>query len=168
MKVEKNMVVSVSYELRVNGKDGEIADLAYEESPLNFIYGLGLMLPKFEVNLQNLVIGDTFDFMLTHEEGYGKRNEEFMSDIPKNAFEQNGKIEAGLLEIGNFIPMQDEKGNHFEGKVVSVNDDVVKLDFNHPLAGEDLYFSGKILNIREATQQEIDHGHVHSHDHNHH
>jgi FKBP-type peptidyl-prolyl cis-trans isomerase SlyD len=167
MKVEQNKVISVSYELRINGKEGEIADLAYEESPLNFIYGIGLMLPKFEANLKDLKAGDNFEFMLTHEEGYGSRNEDYLSDVPKHLFEQNGKIESGLLEIGNFIPMQDDKGNHFVGKVVSVNDEVVRLDFNHPLAGENLFFSGKIVGIREATQQELEHGHVHGHGHDH-
>jgi len=167
MKVEKNKVVSLSYELRIKGNDGEIVDLAYDESPLNFIYGVGMMLPKFEENLANMTADSTFDFMLTSEEGYGSRNEENVSDIPKNVFEQNGKIDKGLLEIGNIIPLQDDKGNHFNGKVVTVTDDIVKLDFNHPLADEDLYFTGKILSIREATQQELDHGHIHDHGHDH-
>ena len=167
MKVEKNKVVSVSYELRTKGKEGEVVDLAYEESPLNFIYGNGMMLPKFEENLANLTVNKTFDFMLTSEEGYGSRNEENVSDVPKNVFEQNGKIEAGILDIGNVIPLQDDKGNHFNGKVVSVTDESVKLDFNHPLANEDLYFTGKVISIREATQQELEHGHVHAHGHDH-
>ena len=167
MKAEKNKVVSVSYELRTKGKDGEVVDMAYEESPLNFIYGTGMMLPKFEENLANLTVESTFDFRLTSEEGYGSRNEENVSDIPKNVFEQNGKIEAAILDIGNVIPLQDDKGNHFNGKVVSVTDEVVKLDFNHPLADEDLYFTGKVISVREATQQELEHGHVHEDDHDH-
>ncbi len=166
MKAEKNKVVSVSYELRTNGKDGEVVDMAYEESPLNFIFGNGMMLPKFEENLANLTVESTFDFKLTGEEGYGSRNEENVSDVPKNVFEQNGKIEAGILDIGNVIPLQDDKGNHFNGQVVSVTDEVVKLDFNHPLADEDLYFTGKVISVREATQQELEHGHVHENDHN--
>ena len=166
MKVEKNKVVSVSYELRTKENDEDIVDLAYEENPLNFIYGTGMMLPKFEENLADLTADSTFDFMLTSEEGYGSRNEDNMSEIPKNVFEQNGKIEAGLLDIDNIIPLQDDKGNHFNGKVVSVTDDVIKLDFNHPLADEDLYFTGKVISVREATQQELEHGHVHENDHN--
>ena len=167
MKIEEKKVVSVSYELRIKGKEGDIVDLAYEDSPLNFIYGIGMMLPKFEENLAELKVNDTFDFMLTSEEGYGKRNEENMSDVPKNIFEQNGKIEDGLLDIGNVIPLQDENGNHFTGTVVSVTDESVKLDFNHPLADEDLYFTGKVIEIRDATQQELEHGHVHHHGHDH-
>jgi FKBP-type peptidyl-prolyl cis-trans isomerase SlyD len=107
--------------------------------------------------------------MLTSDEAYGDRNEENVAEIPMNAFEVDGKIEEGLLEIGNFIPLRDEAGNHYNGKVVSVSDTAVKLDFNHPLAGETLFFSGAILSIREATSQELEHGHVHhdGHDHDH-
>ena len=167
MKIEKNKVVAVSYELKISEKGEEIIDLAYEESPLEFIFGSGMMLQKFEENLSGLLKDDTFDFMLTGEEGYGSRNEDNMSEIPKNVFEQNGKIEAGILDIGNVIPLQDDKGNHFNGQVVSVAEEVVKLDFNHPLADEDLYFTGKIISVREATQQELENGHVHSNDQDH-
>jgi FKBP-type peptidyl-prolyl cis-trans isomerase SlyD len=167
MVIEKNKVVSVSYELRIKGKDGEVVDLAYEESPLQFIYGIGMMLPKFEENLAELKVDDTFDFMLTSEEGYGTRNEDHVSDVPKNLFEQNGVIQDGLLDIGNIIPLQDQNGNHFNGKVVSVTDELVHLDFNHPLADEDLWFTGKIIEVREATEQELEHGHVHHHGHDH-
>ncbi len=167
MKAEKNNVVSLTYELRIDGKEGEVIDAANENQPLNFIYGSGMMLPKFEENLANLSAEDTFDFKLTAEEGYGIRNEENVADVPINVFQQDGKTEEDLLKIGNIIPLQDNKGNRFNGKVISLSDDSVKLDFNHPLAGESLFFTGKILSVREATKQEIEHGHVHSHGHDH-
>jgi len=167
MKVENNKVIAVSYELRTEENSDNIIDLAYEDQPLEFIFGKKMMLQKFEDNLENLLKGDTFKFKLTSEEGYGTYNKENISEIPLNVFEQNGKIEEKLLEIGNIIPLQDEKGNHFNGKVLSVDDNNVKLDFNHPLADKDLYFSGKIIDVREATPQELEHGHVHSHGHDH-
>ena len=167
MKAEKNNVVSLTYELRITGKDGEVIDAADLNSPLDFIYGAGMMLAKFEENLFELKADDTFDFMLTPEEGYGLRNEENVSDIPMNVFEQDGKVQDGLLTVGNVIPLQDQNGNRFNGQVVSVDKETVKLDFNHPLAGENLYFTGKILSIREATAQELEHGHVHTHGHDH-
>lgn len=167
MKIEKNKVVAVSYELRLEENSDEIIDLAYDDKPLEFIYGSGMMLQKFEDNLGSLLKGDTFKFKLTSEEGYGKRVEENVSDIPVDVFMQNGKIEEKLLTIGNIIPLQDDKGNHYNGQVVSVDEKTVKLDFNHPLADKDLYFSGKIVDVREATQQELEHGHVHSDGHNH-
>ncbi len=167
MKAEKNNVVSLTYELRIDGKEGEVIDAANEEQPLDFIYGSGMMLPKFEENLANLSADDTFDFMLTAEEGYGIRNEENIADVPMNVFEQDGKVEEGLLAVGNVIPLQDNEGNRFNGQVVSLTKDTVKLDFNHPLAGENLFFTGKILSVREATKQELEHGHVHTHGHDH-
>ncbi len=167
MKAEKNNVISLTYELKITGKDGEVIDAANENQPLDFIYGSGMMLPKFEENLANLSAEDTFEFMLTAEEGYGLRNEENIADVPMNVFMQDGKIEDGLLAVGNVIPLQDNEGNRFNGQVISLTDDTVKLDFNHPLAGENLYFTGKILSVREATKQELEHGHVHTHGHNH-
>ncbi len=167
MKVEKNKVISVSYELRLEENGTEIIDAAQENSPLEFIFGNGMMLQKFEDNLENLSKNDTFKFKLTSEEGYGKRNEENVSDIPLNVFEQNGKIDEKLLAVGNVIPLQDDKGNHYNGKVISIDDKIVKLDFNHPLADKDLYFTGKIVGVREVTPQELEHGHVHSHGHDH-
>jgi len=167
MKVEKNKVVALSYELRLEENSNEIIDAAQEDSPLGFIFGSGMMLQKFEDNLKNLSVGESFKFKLTAEEGYGVRNEENISDIPLNVFEQNGKVDEKLLAIGNVIPLQDDKGNHYNGKVVLVDDKIVRLDFNHALADKELHFSGKILEVREATAQELEHGHVHSHGHDH-
>lgn len=167
MIAEKNKVVSMCYELRLNGKDGDVVEVVEESNPFNFIFGNGHLLEKFEENISGLKANDTFEFMLTSNEAYGQRNEENITDIPMNAFEVDGKIEEGLLEIGNYIPLRDEAGNHYNGKVVSVSESAVKLDFNHPLAGEDLYFTGSILSIREATPQELEHGHVHQDGHDH-
>lgn len=167
MKIEKSKVVSVSYELRTEENSDNIIDLAYEDQPLVFIFGSGMMLQKFEDNLENLSKGDEFKFKITSADGYGAYNKENVSDIPLNVFEQNGKIDEKLLAVGNTIPLQDENGNHFNGKVISSDENTVKLDFNHPLADKDLYFSGKVVEVREATPQELEHGHVHSHGHDH-
>jgi FKBP-type peptidyl-prolyl cis-trans isomerase SlyD len=167
MKIEKNKVVAVSYELRISENSEEIVDVAYDDDPLEFIFGSGMMLQKFEDNLEGLSKGDTFELKLSIDEGYGDRNEDFISEIPKEIFEQNGKIEDGLLDVGNIISMQDEDGNHVNGQVIESDNQMIKMDFNHPLAGEELYFSGKILNVRVATKQETEHGHVHSHGHDH-
>lgn len=158
---DKNKVVSVRYELRLNGKDGEVVESVNESKPFTFIYGTGFMLEKFEEKLNGMSDTETFEFTLSSDDAYGQRNEENMAEIPMSAFEANGKVEEGLLSIGNYIPLRDEAGNHYNGKVLTVGDDIVKLDFNHPLAGENLYFTGAILSIREATEQELEHGHIH-------
>lgn len=94
--------------------------------------------------------------------------EEAIIDLEKSIFEVNGVIDQKLLEIGNTITMQDQHGNPLDGIVVEVGSDTVKMDFNHPLAGESLHFSGEILEVRDATAEEIAHGHVHGpHGHHH-
>ena len=166
---EKNKVLSVKYELRLKAKDGELVEAVDETKPFTFIYGTGFMLEKFEEKLKGMSDNENFEFVLTSDEAYGQRNEENMAEIPMSAFEANGKVEEGLLAIGNFIPLRDEAGNHYNGKVLSVGDDIVKLDFNHPLAGEDLYFTGSVFEVRDASAEELEHGHVHGPEgHNHH
>ncbi len=158
---DKNKVVSVWYELRLNSKDGDIVESVDKTKPFTFIYGTGYMLEKFEEKLKGMTESEAFDFVLTSDEAYGQRNEENMAEIPMSVFEASGKMEEGLLNIGNYIPLRDEAGNHYNGKVLSVKEDVVKLDFNHPLAGEDLYFAGAIVTVREASDEELAHGHLH-------
>jgi len=163
MLVEKDRVVSVSYELRTKGFDGEIIETVSKESPLVFITGAGRMLQKFEENLNGSKMGDTFKFMLTSQDAYGEFSEESIVELPIDAFKVNGVLREDLLVVDNIIPMQDQHGNQFHGKVIEVGDVAVNIDFNHPMAGEDLYFTGEVVNIREASQEELSHGHIHQH-----
>ena len=161
MIVSKEKVVSLIYELRLDNSDGEVIETLTPESPLTFLYGSGGLLPKFEENLSGLKAGDQFDFMLKSHEAYGEVKNEAIVDIPKTAFEIKGKIDETMLTIGNKIPMQDASGNKLTGSVLKVSDDAVTMDFNHPLAGSDLFFKGEIREIREATDEELYHGHAH-------
>ena len=161
MIVEQNKVVELTYELRVNGKNGEIIEKVEKESPLTFIFGRGNLLPDFESNISGLNVGDTFNFKLDPEKAYGNISEEAIADLPKNLFEIDGKIDDNILKVGNNVPMQDNSGNRLNGLVMEIGDDIVKMDFNHPLAGDTLYFSGTVATIRDATKEELDHGHVH-------
>ncbi|MDX5444134.1 MAG: peptidylprolyl isomerase, partial [Hymenobacteraceae bacterium] len=88
--------------------------------------------------------------------------------LPKHIFEVDGEINDEMLQPGNFIPMADQEGNQLQGQVVEVTDEAVIMDFNHPLAGKDMFFKGKVEKVREATQEEIDHGHVHGEGGHHH
>jgi FKBP-type peptidyl-prolyl cis-trans isomerase SlyD len=164
MNVEKNKVVGLSYVLKVNG---ETVEEVGTDSPLIFLYGVGNLLPQFEQNLDGLEINDDFDFELVAEDAYGPVNEEAIVDVPLKAFEVNGEIDNSLLKEGNQVPMLDQSGNRLNGKIVSFDENYVTMDFNHPLAGSDLHFNGTIVEIREATDEELEHGHVHSHDHCH-
>ncbi len=162
MKIEKLKVVSVTYDLRTDGFEGQIIESATEENPLKFIFGIDMMLPAFEAQLEGLEQGDTFQFKLAADDAYGQPNAENILDIPIDAFnDENGKRQEELLKVGNVIPMQDNEGNQFYGEITEIGENSVKMDFNHPMAGKDLYFIGKVIEVRDATPEELDHGHVH-------
>ncbi len=90
------------------------------------------------------------------EDGYGEYNNDMIIELGKDVFKVEDKIDEEMLKIGNIVPMQNDQGRQLNGKIISVSDDKVKMDFNHPLAGEDLYFEGVILEIREATKEELE------------
>lgn len=155
MKIEKNRVVAVSYELEVEGKT---ADRAGSDSPLEYIHGTGMLLPKFESELEGKQEGDKFEFTLSPEEGYGNYDDAYLVDVPKSAFEIDGKVREDLLVTGYTIPMFNSEGQVVQGLVVEVGDDSVKMDFNHPMAGKTLHFTGKVEAVREASEKELREG----------
>ena len=155
MTIQDEKVVSLTYTLLV---DGEVKDQATEENPLEFIYGLGYLLPKFEEYLKGKKVGDTFAFDLSPEEGYGVYDAQALVDLPKHIFEVDGKLQEHLLFEGSVIPMMNQAGGVIPGKVVEVGDEHVKMDFNHELAGKDLHFNGTVIGIRDATEKELTEG----------
>ncbi|WCT10896.1 FKBP-type peptidyl-prolyl cis-trans isomerase [Mucilaginibacter jinjuensis] len=160
MKIEPQHVVSLTYNLYVD-QDGteNLVEKTTEEQPLTFLFGAGQMLPRFEENLSTLSTGDAFDFRLPAADAYGEYDEEAVANLPKEMF-------AGqdLPEVGNILPLQDNQGNRFQGQVVSVVEDAVIVDLNHPMAGQELHFTGNIINVRPATPEELSHGHAHGAD----
>ena len=166
MIIDTKKVVSLKYELRVNAENGELVEKVDNDKPLQFIYGIGSMLEKFESNISGLKEGDTFNFKLSSGDAYGNVNDEMIVDVSKEIFKIDGKIDESILVVDKVIPMRDQQGNQLNGKVVEIKDEQVKLDFNHPLAGDDLYFTGEVLDIRDASEKELSHGHIHddSHD----
>jgi FKBP-type peptidyl-prolyl cis-trans isomerase SlyD len=167
MVISKNKVVSIAYELRLNSKDGEIVETVTGNAPLTFLFGTGNLLPKFEDHLAGLKSGDDFDFHLPSEDAYGNVDPNSVLNIPLKSFEVDGKVDYELVKIGNTIPMQDSEGHRLNGIVKAVESDSVTMDFNHPLAGSGLFFKGVVTEIRPATEEELNHGHVHNHGHSH-
>ena len=151
-------VISLIYELHINGEMIEKTDAG---KPFSFLAGASNVLPKFEENLINLKQDETFDFNLAVDEAYGQVKQEAIVNVPRSAFEAEGQSSEKLLVVGQNIPMQDTDGNRLNGIVTEVEKEFVKMDFNHPLAGNDLHFKGTIIDIREATEDEIQHGHIH-------
>lgn len=154
MKIGENekTFVALSYELKV---DGEVVETVTAESPLQFVYGAGFLLPKFEAHLTGLSAGDEFAFRLDTEDAYGPVISDAVVELPKEVFMVDGKIEEGLLEKGNQLPMSDNQGNRLVGVVKEVKDDVVVMDFNHPMAGKTLDFKGTVVTVREATPEDL-------------
>jgi FKBP-type peptidyl-prolyl cis-trans isomerase SlyD len=163
MKVEKNSVVALIYSLRIPDTDGEtdVVEVVTEEDPMYFIQGISGLPEGFENQIQGLSAGDTFEFVVAPEEGYGEFDEEAIVELPKAVFQMEDVDQDELLQIGNIIPMTNEDGERMHGQVVEIKDDLVVMNFNHPLAGKEMHFSGQILSVRPATAEEISHGHVH-------
>jgi FKBP-type peptidyl-prolyl cis-trans isomerase SlyD len=161
MTIKPNTVVSLTYELHTTNAEGQqvFVEKADEQNALVFMYGTGMMLPKFEEHLAGLNAGDEYSFELTAEDGYGTIDPGAFADLPKEMFK-----EVDLPAVGDIIPLQDNEGNHFRAGVTGVHDDSISVDLNHPMAGKNLIFSGKILTVREATQEELAHGHAHGAD----
>lgn len=168
MKIAKNTVVSMTYTLTEVDENGTMIQEVEKDKPFVFLYGSGFLLPKFEENIMGLEAGANYSFPLASDAAYGPNREDALLELDKKIFEIDGKIDENILFVGNDIPMQNNDGQTVMGKVMEISDDKVKMDFNHPLAGIDLFFKGEIINVREATAEEIEHGHVHDpegHDH---
>ncbi len=155
MAITKNKMVSLTYDLRVEGVEGELIEQATAERPLTFVYGAGVMLPKFEELLEGLEQGKSFEINLACADAYGEVDENAIVELPKNIFIIDGKFDDDIVTVGNTVPMMSTSGQRMDGLVLDVSDEIVKMDFNHPLAGEDLFFKGEILEVRDATDEEI-------------
>lgn len=148
--------IAVTYKLYTN-EDGtkEMEEEAPAENPFRFISGFGTTIPGFEANIEKLNPGDTFDFVLTKDEAYGDYYEERVINLSKEIFSINGKFDSEHIYVDAIVPLQNEDGNRFMGHVLSISDDKVEIDLNHPLAGKELNFVGSVIESREATNQEI-------------
>ncbi|MDO5664277.1 MAG: FKBP-type peptidyl-prolyl cis-trans isomerase [Bacteroidia bacterium] len=156
MKISDSKYVTLTYDLNVGeGEERELMEQATTEKPLEFIFGTNSMLKAFEDNIYGLTEGDKFKFTLNPKEAYGDFDDSRIIDLPKNIFEVDGKIDTEMLFEGNTLPMMDSDGNRLMGSVVSITDDTVTMDFNHPLAGETMHFEGTVQGVRDASPEEI-------------
>ena len=161
MTISENKIVSIIYQLRKNDAAGEIVEELTIENPLTFLYGSGNLLPKFEEHLVGLQKGDPFQFLLESHEAYGEMNENAIVDVPLDVFRVEGEIDNDLLRQGNTVPMLDNEGRRLNGIVKEIGEETVKMDFNHPMAGSVLFFKGEVASIRDASSEEMEHGHLH-------
>ncbi len=159
MIISEKAMVKVTYDLYVDaeqeGGQEELMERAPEEAPLAFCFGIGMMLPVFEANLAGKNVGDTFDFRIPCDDAYGEYEDSYVMDLDRAMFEQNGKLDEKMVFVGNVVPLMDNEGNRMNAQVVEITDKTVTVDLNHPLAGENLHFVGTVLEVREATEQEL-------------
>ena len=163
MQITNEKVVTLSYELTVTDAEGqkELIETVEQNDPMAFIQGMSGLPEAFEENIEGLSEGDTFEFTIPSEEGYGEFDPTAIVELPKEIFQVDGEFVEEMLEVGNYLPMTDDTGNQLNGKIISVENDMVKMDFNHPLVDKEMYFKGTIIGVRDATQTELEHGHVH-------
>ncbi len=161
MALEKNNVVTLKYVLHTNDENGEkvFVEETSAENPMTFLYGVGMMIPKFEQEIQNLNIGETTSFTIEPSEGYGERDPQAVTQLPVDMFQGQE-----LPPVGAVLPLSDNQGNNFQALVVEVTPEAVVVDLNHPMAGRPLHFDVEILNTRPATEEELAHGHAHGAD----
>jgi FKBP-type peptidyl-prolyl cis-trans isomerase SlyD len=156
MKIEKNKHVSLIYELRAGSSDGNVIEALEETNPMTFVYGTGRLLPHFEEKLLSLQKGDNFTFGLESAQAYGEKSEDMIINVPISVFETDGKIDENICQVGNEVPMMDNEGNRINCIVNEITDTYIRMDFNHPMAGTNLYFTGKVIDVRDATPEEIE------------
>jgi len=153
-------VITLHYNLFKDNAEGDQIESSKGKEPLVFLTGQGAMIPDFEQNVMNLSNGDAFSFSIIAENAYGISTTEAIIDLEKTIFEKEGKLMEEIV-VNNIIRMQDPEGRMLPAKVLEVNDVTVKIDLNHPLADQNLFFTGEIVAVRAATNDEISHGHAH-------
>ena len=148
--------VEIAYKIFLVGKDGDTMIYEFKESkPDKFVFGHEPgMLEAFTSHLEGLKVGDEFDFILAPIEAFGERNPELVQKIDKQIFVIDGEFDSERVYEGAFVPMMTADGMRIEGIVKEIDDSTVTVDFNHQLAGETVKYTGKIINVREATEEE--------------
>jgi FKBP-type peptidyl-prolyl cis-trans isomerase SlyD len=157
--VQDGVVVSMDYKLTV---DGEVLDSSDDAGPLQFLAGHDNIVPGLEREMMGMKIGESRDVVVEPKDGYGEFDDEAFMEVPRNEFPSDLQIEEGVE-----LNVTDEDGQNQYARVESLTDDLVRLDFNHPLAGAELHFTVKVLTLRDPTKEELDHGHVHEEGHHH-
>ena len=153
MKVAKNTVVSLNYTLKNN--EGEILDTSDGREPLVYLHGVGALIPGLENVLEGEGEGSKVSTVINPEDAYGDRTDELLHKVPKSGFTGDEEMQEGMR-----VQLETENGPAI-AVISKIEGEEVTLDLNHPLAGMELHFDVEVVGIREAQQEEIEHGHAH-------
>ncbi len=152
--IGNNLVVSMHYTLTDNA--GEVLDSSDGSEPLSYLHGAGNIIPGLETALAGKVAGDSLKVQVAPEDGYGELRPEMIQVVPREAFQDVEKVEAGMT-----FTAEGPEGEARQVVIKDVSGDVITIDANHPLAGVELNFDVQVVTVREASEEEIGHGHVH-------
>lgn len=154
----ENKYITVAYRLyAITDGEKELLEEAPAEHPFQFISGLGYTLDRFEKEILALGKGDPFNFTIPCAEAYGERDEDNVRQLSKSVFcKPNGEFDSDNIFEGNIIMMNDGEGHQFYANVGEITDDKVVIDLNHPHAGKDLIFEGTVIEMRDATNKEME------------
>jgi FKBP-type peptidyl-prolyl cis-trans isomerase SlyD len=158
--VQKNVVVSMEYTLQV---ENEEIDSSKGQDPLQFLVGYGNIISGLEREMMGMKVGESKDVVIQPADAYGEFDEEAFMEVPRDAFPKDIPMEEG-----SELTVRDDAGQARYARIDAVNGDNVMLNFNHPLAGDELHFNVKVVGLREPTSEELEHGHVHQGDGHHH
>lgn len=161
MKIASNKVATLHYTLKDD--KGALIESSVGSEPLTYIHGIGNLIPGLESQLEGKTAGDKIAVTVKAEDAYGDRDEELIEEVERTEFDDGEE-----LEVGKEFQYDDEDGNIFHVRIVKVDDKMVTIDGNHPLAGQNLSFEVEVLSVREASKEELEHGHVHGEGGHHH
>lgn len=160
MKIAKDTVVSIAYQVRT--KDGVLVDEATAVAPLEYLHGAGNLIKGLEDALVGHLAGDKFDTEVSSNNAYGEYNDNLVQEVPKEVFVGVDDLEVGMRFLA------DTEHGPVPVEITAIDGDKITVDGNHMLAGQDLKFAVEVINVREATDEELTHGHVHgAHGHDH-
>jgi FKBP-type peptidyl-prolyl cis-trans isomerase SlyD len=153
MQISKNTVATIDYTL--TNPQGQVLDTSKGGEPLSYLHGVGGIIPGLESALEGKQTGDNLSVTIEPDQAYGQRSEELVQEVPRRMFQGVENIQPGMQ-----FRAQGPQGQQVV-TVVGIAGDNVKIDANHPLAGVTLKFDVNVVGVRDATQEELSHGHVH-------
>ena len=151
--VEDNLVITLDYKLIV---EDELLESTEDGEPILFIQGIGQIIPGLENALYGMEVGDQKTVVIQPEDAYGEYDPESLQEAKKEEFS-----EEVPLDVGTFLDLEDDEGDVLSAQIIAAEEDTITLDFNHPLAGKTLTFEIIVTDLRPASEEELDHGHVH-------
>lgn len=153
--IEENRVVTLTYELRDGNANGELLERMDARYPFIFLFGTGKLLKSFEENLQGLGSDDSFEFILSADQAYGRWNLLNVLKIPREDFNRASDVPDTYIQLNNMVNLTDDEGLRHNGKIIGIEPTQIEIDFNHAMVDKDLHFKGAVLAIREASIDEL-------------